>query len=509
MNAFKTLGDYKRILERTRIALTKQRSLPAPLKDSADLASYQSLVEKGRKLLPARYHRDYLDVLDFACDQAKQALAKSPSKRQLVMKQLQSVFSALAAPIMQLDDSSWSARLRAYQAVISNFYRRFLDDRQIRYQMTHVSGWPELDPLGFFLDSDASPFTLAPSRDLPVAFVAKPANHACFAPLFFVDAHEVGGHVFHSAVPGLVEELTNRVVLRVKEHSAGIEKHWSVKTVRVPRLPGLIFRRNYRLVKTPTFVSHVWEKWTAELLCDLSGMLNLGPSYANSLIVFLTAIESSLVIKSSSQFDLDKGISDHPPAIVRAKFCLEILKRLDLADGKSYLSALQKRLELACNGRIPEYLYWHSVDGTGAFSFKAAELLACLPEVVDTMFDTASKSLGDRSFVQIMTWGTNDEAVSRQLASQLLEKNFDADDADESIEARHVIAASILALEEASKKPDFDAMSDRIHRAAVEFLSVLYQQQCLLCEAPVFNNTRRHDFRSLKELSARVERLFG
>lgn len=510
MKAYAPLGNFTRILEKTRSALDQGQQVPDPFDQTAlspDLDYYRSLVADGRRLLPTRYHSDYLDVLDFAVRQAASDLERGgPARKAAIMRQLQSVFSTLAAPLVQLADPRWSRRLRAYQAVISNFYRRFLDDRHIRYQMTRVARWPELDPLGYFLNSGSGPFTLAPSRELPLAFVAKPASYACFAPLFFIEAHEVGGHVFHSAVAGLEDEIEGRLGKRLSERFSAGDLVFSRKTVRVPKRPGLLFRRDHKYVQNTVFVSHVWQKWLPELLSDLAGVLNLGPAYVNGLIAFLTAIEPTLSLRTASRFDLDQGFSSHPPSLVRARFCLSVVSRLDFPDLAVWKESLDRRIGLAA-GNAPADLVWQDGDGNRAVSFKLDEMLQVLEDVVDTVLDTAVAALGDRSLASIMTWGKSDELTARQLADALLEGNVHI---DEPLEARHVVAASILALEIASAKDgsraDFEKSSDAVHGNALELLSALYTEQCLLCEVPAFQGTRRHDL-NLSELARLVQRL--
>jgi len=499
----KILGDYAIVLSRVRQALSSNVTLQQPFSDERDFAKFKKTVADGRRLLPSRYHQAYVDVLDEAVKQAeKSARRGGAASRARVLNQLESVFNTLAQPIVQLADSEQSDALKAFQALASNFYRRFMDDPKVRSEARKTLRWPELDPLAFFAMGQSDPFTLSASSELPVALISKPASHARFVPLWLIDAHEVGGHVIHSAVVGFEAEVETSVQEAIKSaFQSGSLKDVSA-SVKM-KTGGMLSMGRYRTVPMEAFMLQLYEKWLPELLADAAGVLNMGPMYANGGMVVLAAHNPEQKSANKAVFEPGKGADSHPADIIRALFAIEVVERLAVTGAKEYGAALRARAATACGGALHDKIIFQDSNGSVYAEVKLSDLTALLPTVAEAVLNKSLKSLGDRTLSALMTWGNKDEATTAAIA-KLLPRGHDFDDV---LEARHVVSAAVLAVENATGSADFTRVSQRIHDNAILLLKSLYEEQCLLCAVPEYGETRRNDVTRLATLAKLVKNL--
>lgn len=501
--ARKILGDYATVLSRVRQALSSSTTVHQPFENERDFAKFKKTVQDGRRLLPSRYHQTYVDVLDEAIRQAEKSAKRSGAAgRSRVLAQLESVFNTLAQPIVQLAQSdAASERLQAFQALTSNLYRRFMDDAKVRSEARKTLRWPEIDPLAFFAMGHSEPFTLPASTELPVALIAKPSNHASFVPLWLVDAHEVGGHVIHSAVNGFEPEVEANVRDAITDGFNTGAIQTSVATVKM-RTGSFFSVGRGRAVPMAAFMIQLFEKWLPELLSDAAGVLNMGPMFANGGMLILAAHNPEHRSANIADFESGKGADSHPADIVRALFAVEVVERLALAEAKAYGAALRERAAIACGGTLHAKVVFRSSTGTVFAEVQLSDLCAVLPIVADAVCNKPLKSLGDRTLSKFMTWGNKDEATTAKIA-KLLPTGHEFEDA---LEARHVVSAAVLAVEQASTAADFSAVCQRIHSNSILLLKSLYEEQCLLCAVPDYGETRRNDIR-LADLARLVKGL--
>lgn len=501
--ARKILGDYATVLSRVRQALSSSVTLHQPFADERDFAQFKKTVQDGRRLLPSRYHQTYVDVLDEAIRQAEKSAKRSGAAgRARVLAQLESVFNTLAQPIVQLADSAASDRLQAFQALTSNLYRRFMDDPKVRSEARKTLRWPEIDPLAFFAMGQSDPFMLPATIELPVALIAKPSSHASFVPLWMVDAHEVGGHVIHSAVNGFESEVETNVREAVRNGFQSGAIKTSIDTVKM-RTGSFFSVGRGRAVPMEAFMGQLFEKWLPELLADAAGVLNMGPMYANGGMLVLAAHNPEHRSANIADFESGKGADSHPADIIRALFAIEVVERLAVAEAKAYGVELRQRAAIACGGTLHENIVFRSpTTGTVFAEVKLSDLNAVLPFVADAILNKQLKSLGDRTLSKFMTWGNKDEATTAKIAKLLPTGHEFAD----VLEARHVVSAAVLAVEQASTGSSFSAVCQRIHGNSLLLLKSLYEEQCLLCAVPDYGETRRNDIR-LADLARLVKGL--
>lgn len=499
-----SLGDYKVVSDKVRSVLSRRIDVVNPFlssdtSSSSGLEPFRSVIASGRNSLPRRYHTLYLEVLEAALNQAEKSMAgKSVQTVKSVREQLAAVFGTLSMPIVQLEQKDHS--LKAYLSVVSNLYRRFLEDDLVAEKLKESGYLTDLDPLGFFVDSDDEPYTIAPTRDMPLAFIAKPVQYADFAPLYFIEGHEVGGHVLLSKINGFSTEVKELLLKSVRKTLRAGSLPSEATRVKVPRKPGL-FRRPFKEVAVSTFLSEVFATWSQEMFCDACGVLNLGPAYVNGLILVLSQTNRKRKLSRTSSFSLVNGVSSHPFDVLRVLFSIAVLERLKCSG--QYIADLNARFKEACGGSLPQELIWLNAIDEPAITMELEDFRALVEESARLIVEQKLKSLKDRSLKDFCTWGESDEATTSQLLKEFLSGDLDE---ELPVEARHVVAASMLAMERLSVDStiDFQKQSQRVNALALGLLAELYEEQCLLCDTPAYNKTRRQDLFNLEKLASHV-----
>ena len=498
-------GNYRVVSNRVREILDKWVKLPDTISGKNDTKPFRELVQRGFELFPERYHPHYLQVLSAAIDEAEESLDSGDrAKFERTLRRLEEVFSNLAAPIEQLDSNSFTRELKAYLAVISSFYQRFVDDQLVSDKFRASGYLPELSPLGFFVDSDVKPFAVSPSSELPVAFIAKPVQWARFAPLFIIDGHEVGGHVFQSAIARFADEVESNVRSSLRAALRAKDNEFYGKTVNLPRIPKL-FQKPFKRVGVATFVNESMASWSHEFFSDICGVLNLGPAYINGLILILANSRSPRVLSSTGSYAAKTGLDSHPVDLLRVLVCLKVLELLNFDGKDEYLQSLTERFKEACKGRVPEKVSWKSDKGASLLELSLDSLEPVTGLVAESILNTSFKSLGNRSLLELMTWGDKDEALTSLLSSQLLASRIDE---NLSFEARHLVSASVLAMEQLSEREEFESSLREMNETALDALASLFEEQCLLCEIPEYTETRRQDFFQWSNISESIRKLF-
>lgn len=276
-------------------------------------------------------------------------------------------------------------------------------------------------------------------------------------PLHIVDGHEVGGHVLQSAIGGFTQEVSNSVRKCLRKSIRANERGLKAgDKVRLPRKPFLL-QTPYKNVAVSTFVSETFANWSSEFFCDVCGVLNLGPAYVNGLILLLSQLGNERTLSNQSVYTISQGVATHPTRLLRVLLCLHVLKSLSFSDKEVYLEQLERRLAIACGGSIPTTVSWVDKAGDELFSFSLDDIRPLVEKTANIITSSKMKSLDDRSLGDLLTWGSKDEATVRQLVTELLTCEVDE---NTSIEARHVVAASMFAIENLSTSDDFSKMLD-------------------------------------------------
>jgi len=227
----------------------------------------------------------------------------------------------------------------------------------------------------------------------------------------------------------------------------------------------------------------VWKSWLPEASSDHAGLGNIGPMYLDSLVLLLTSVRPQGLLSLTGVFDrklfgAQGGFEAHPIDVVRALLCIEALKRMKFSDGSGYAQAFLDRLVANLGGTLPATVGWNDRQGNRVIDVPLADFQAVLPVVVETVLSTKLKSLANQAFGDIVNWLDSDEAVVQAMAAKLIAGDSKVGD---EVEARHVVAASMLALEQVSANPKFGAAAAGIHNTGITILKDLYDKHCLLC----------------------------
>jgi hypothetical protein len=509
-------GNYATTVKQLRSRLAQAVSVPNPFSNSATAAVtggneidiYKSTAHDGLTLLPSRYHAAYVNVLINAVEQAepivKNGGLRNILKRKHVLTQLEEAFKVLAAPIVQLRSGKHETELKAYLALASNLYQRFISDEKIRQLNQNSGSWPELDPLGFFVDEPGSgPYTVVPSREMPLSLICKPAAQMFCLPLWVLDGHEVGGHGIHSILNGFAAEMADAL-------EAAVAKAFTTGKLSLPGPNNKVSKRLHHLVQpsprkrdltAEEFTRHLARTFSLEFAADMAGVLNFGPMFANGLMLYFSADHKDGLLSYSGNL-IGKGSYDaHPSDVLRAMAAIEAVRQLKISHGDRYVSDLTSRMNKASS---PGSAFsFTTLDGSEVVSLPHAFIQALVPVLVDAALNTSLPCLAERSLKEVLTWTDSDESAVKKLVTTISGTKFDSEEA----EARHIVAASLQALELNSTSSvssnDLAKIAARIQANGIKELKALYNDQCLLCAVPTYARSRRTES-SLTDLIQRI-----
>ncbi|CAN5148008.1 hypothetical protein BH11CYA1_BH11CYA1_28420 [soil metagenome] len=501
-------GNFATMVKQIRNRLSQSVSVPNPFQNTAASANeidiFKNTAQEGLSLLPSRYHAAYVNVLVKAVEQAepivKNGSLRNILKRKHVLSQLEEAFKVLAAPIVQLQSGTHETELKAYLALASNLYQRFISDEKIHLLNQNSGSWPELDPLGFFVDEPGSgPYTIVPSREMPLSLICKPAAQMSCLPMWVLDGHEVGGHGIHSILNGFAAEMADAL-------EAAVAKAFASGKLSLPGPNNKVSKRVHHLVLPSTkkrdlsaeeFARHLARTFSLELAADMAGVLNFGPMFANGLMLYFSADHKDGLLRHSGAL-VGKGSFDaHPSDVIRAMAAIEAVRQLKIVDGDRYVNDLTSRLNSA--SLAGSTFSFTTNDGSEIVSLPAAFVRALVPVLVEAALNTSLHCLAERSLREVLTWTDSDENTVRKLVTTIGGTKFDSEDA----EARHIVAASLQALELQTASKDLAKISAKIHANGIKELKALYSDQCLLCAVPTYARSRRTES-SLTDLIQRI-----
>ncbi|MFA6213582.1 MAG: hypothetical protein WC714_29360 [Candidatus Obscuribacterales bacterium] len=508
------LGSFATMVKQLRSRLLQPASVPNPFLNLASSGDggfeiFKSTAQDGLSLLPSRYHAAYVNVLVKAVEQAESIVKNSSLrnilKRKHVLSQLEEAFKVLAAPIVQLRSGKHETELKAYLALASNLYQRFISDEKIRELNQNSGSWPELDPLGFFVDEPGSgPYTVVPSREMPLSLICKPASQMFCLPLWVLDGHEVGGHGIHSILNGFAAEMADAL-------ESAVAKAFAAKKLSLPGPNNKVSKRVHHLVLPGTrkrdlsaeeFARHLARTFSLEFAADMAGVLNFGPMFANGLMLYFSAEHKDSLLSYGGTLSGKGSYDAHPSDVIRAMAAIEAVRQLKIADGDRYVADLTSRLNLASSHGSA--FSFTTSDGSEVVSLPHAFIQALVPVLVDAALNTSLPCLAERSLKEVLTWTDSDESVVKKLVATIASTKFDSEEA----EARHIVAASLQALELQSASNtltsnDLAKITARIQANGIKELKALYSEQCLLCAVPTYARSRRTES-SLTDLIQRI-----
>jgi hypothetical protein len=491
-----TLGLFQDVLDYVKERLSQPVSIPTPFALPIDTTVFQETVQKGLTLLPSRYHGPYVNVLSSSVKLAQaeitqlQSSWRKRSKRQAVLNKLSEVFSTLAAPIVQLDSRSHETELKAYLALASNLYQRFLSDAKIARLHRTVVSFPQIDPLGFFTIPGSEPGIWSPSRELPVALVSKPANEKNCLPLWVIDGHEVGGHGIYSHLTGFETEIAATLTKAVAAATSISTFSPLLKVITGPLVSLVAPTNRKNELAAAEFYSHIARTYSQEFAADIAGVLNLGPMFVNGLIIYLANRRKDSQLSHTAPLVGKQRLNAYPPDVLRALVAIEALKHLNLKFGEQWRSLLLQRLVTAYGGALPDHFSFVSEQGMYKITVPAADVISLVPAITDALVNSKLPCLADRSLREVLTWTELDEEIVEKVSNRLTRSDCNLDDLSD-LEARHVSAAALHALEQVLSKPKGQTLAARIHKNGLAVLKSLYFEQCILCAVPTYGKTKR------------------
>jgi len=469
-------------------------------KAALSLAPFVSAVQSGFSLLPSRYHSAYVSVLKQVLEQAQSTFKStgigSMKRKRAVYAQINEIFASLAAPIVQLQHAPHETEIKAYLALASNLYQRFVQDETVRKLNSRSSKWPELDPLAYFLSADDGPYTLVPTSELPLALVAKPSKMLNCSALWVLDGHEVGGHGLHSIVNGFDSEIASvlhsAVKSAFKKGQAKLVKTSTMRAMR-PVVRDLLVSDsadNVIDLKQEDLLAHLVSTSSLELAADAAGLLNFGPMFVSGLTLYFVTHNKDGLLGNSGRL-LPAGRFDaHPADLFRILVLIAAIDLLELPSGKHIKQQLRDRMLAASGGTIAEEFSFWDESKTLYLTVSFDELAQLAPIVASALCESPLASLGNRSLSQVLTWTNQDDQITWRLAQTMGTSSFSTK-SEADLEGRHLVSASLLALELACQRADLKRVAARIHRQCLSALKDFYLDQCLLCAVPSYAKSRR------------------
>jgi hypothetical protein len=183
-------------------------------------------------------------------------------------------------------------------------------------------------------------------------------------------------------------------------------------------------------------------------------------------------------------------LNAYPPDVLRALVALEALKHLNLQFGEQWQSLLSQRLITAYGGALPDHFSFVSEQGIHKITVPASDITSLVPTITDALVNGKLPCLAERSLKEVLTWSELDEKIVETVSQRLTRSDYNVDDLSD-LEARHVSAAALSALEQILAKPQAKALAARIHKNGLSTLKSLYFEQCILCAVPTYGKTKR------------------
>ena len=402
---------------------------PAPPWGNAmpTVAQLTKALHAGETLVPVIFRDHYVTPYEHSVSRVVSALQGDAMTAE-----------TLTGCIYQHADKDVAPDLHRFLAVISNFYRSFLNARQ-----RISAGIPliEVDPpLAMFQHSgENGPFTITAEsvQQLTggtIGVVSLPATYRKHPVLWASLAHETGGHDVLHADPQLLPELT-----------AGVKAMFGTSTVGGGQMT------------MTQLLGALWAYWIDESASDIYGVLNIGPTFGHNLAVFFAALNAvgsgksgPPSIRTTSGPDQRGTIDPHPTDLLRLDLIIGAvgaLTSLSQAKRQQYVNELRqlsvllggKATVIGLQGVLP-------LDGSRAIRLNhqlpLADMQSAARRVGAFIATSKLKALGNHSIQELETWDDPDEATAQAIATAI-GKNTKIDGVGDDAQ---LLAGTMLAL---------------------------------------------------------------
>ncbi|AEV97418.1 hypothetical protein A4D02_33100 [Niastella koreensis] len=378
-------------------------AVPAFGKEPA-LDKVRSLVNAGGLQLPAQFRTAYSDPLEHRLTGLFERLKAGDSD-------WVNTLESLTGSVYQQMPGKMTADLHRFLAVISNFYRSFLDSsKRVRLNLPLLEVLP---PLAVFQsDPQNGPFTITVEQVKSmiggcVGVVSLPATFAGHPFLYGSLAHETGGHDVLHANPKLLPEIRKGVYSLFTGNS-----DWQ----------GVL-----------------WDYWMDEVASDVYGLLNIGPSFGVNLAALLAVFigqfakqpPKSPLLRTYSGSDGQGYMDDHPTDILRlalAQGVIGALKGLTPAIANRYIAQLDELATICAPAASTVELEGFARVKSGKTvnfnnSVPLDQMQLAARKVGNYIATAAFDALAGHSIQDIETWDDADESAASHIASSLLAGN--------------------------------------------------------------------------------------
>jgi hypothetical protein len=371
-----------------------------PWADTPTDTQFQQAIDSAKAMLPVVYQDAYVGPV----------LAQIPH----ILTQPWAAETVAGAVYDHAPGSGVDPQLDRFLAVISNFYRSFLESRRrakANFPIVEV-----LPPLATFkYDGQNGPFTIPVDAmnqlcGAAVGVVSLPSTYRDHPVLWASLAHETGGHDVLHADEGLLPEL-----------AAGVYALFGGAPIKTGTS-----------LTMAQFLGLLWSYWIDEAASDVYGLLNIGPTFGLNLAAFFSALNSPRgkgrpSLRTDSGADEQGWLDPHPTDIVRlhlARGATQAERGLSASVRNAYAADLE-RLAALCGGGA------QSVRLQGAIAISHDRALSVNTQVpLAAMQDAASrvgdyiatvklKALDNHSIQDIETWDDADEGSAVGIATAL------------------------------------------------------------------------------------------
>jgi hypothetical protein len=381
------------------LATTTDRPEP-PALDTTRLAA---LVRGGRKYLLADYRQPYADALIGA-------LGNGTYRQALATQRAQDLANGYTEAEARLDEgkvadaaigavTDWEpgqgdlADLSRFKAVVDHICQKFAS-------VTEQAG---LTPLVTFAPTLRwGPHTINPQMShaitgSDIAVVSMPYSYSDQPLMWTALAHEVGGHDSLHRSPNIIPEL--QTLLRQDPNRPTPLRDWG----------------------------DVWASFTEEATADVCGILGMGPSFAISLLAWLSAVPAQPFsgpvpvlgnVRTGYRTRGEQVIDDHPPDLLRIYAAMGVVQALPSFSARNkqrWLKVLQDAATQAAGTAttISRYDPGYNL----VVQYPLTELADVAQQAGCYIASAKLAALGGKALQDIAAWTDNDETAAEAVAS--------------------------------------------------------------------------------------------
>jgi len=366
--------------------------------------AFSTAIAQASSRLPLVFHTAYIEPLQANVDRVIQQLNGTD------------LLETVGGAIYDHGVADVDPQLDRFLAVISNFYRSFLDATR-----RASAGFPkikeQLPPLAMFQhDGQKGPFTL-PIDAISglfggaVGVVSLPSTFRDNPLLWASLAHETGGHDCLHADAGLLPELSQAV----RDFFGG----------------GSVPAGGQ--IPVNQFLGLLWSYWMDEAASDIYGVMNIGPEFGINLVASIAAMWERLkptgkpTLRTLSAADKSGMLDSHPTDILRPYLIMgatEALRALSADRRNEYSQDLQSLTQITADGATTVQIQGRIPVSPGAsLPFSVAlpmeVMLASAQHVGSLIASSALEALGGNSIQALETWDDSDEDTARLIAQNM------------------------------------------------------------------------------------------